>query len=394
MHCHNHNVVHRDLKPENILFARSPSSSPYSARDPTQSSPHSPFSCCQRDGETTVSPVSKSFLNSPSKWPSVCTCCRENAVAGHCCCEGAQPPCQRPPSACSSGCCSCRLPSSCGPSLLPCPHLRCSSACTFAENPSKAPPHVVQAGHGGGNLRETCWSGTERSCQECDHVDGRRCWCSHPPSFFFPPRSSQATLDCVEKRREEDDFAVAEVLGSHNCCSIHACQRRLTDRRSDEAGACWGCRGCGLSGLKSQRLERRREFLSSAIVKIVDFGAACASARGQLRGTACGTVHYVSLALLSAARRGAGTGVSTGQSIFLSLRGHLSVQRDAVDDFHVEQRSLHFILQSLWVRIAGRGAPRVSAVSAYVLRYAPRKQLESFPTCRSNVSLLSWPRKC
>ncbi|PHJ22924.1 cam cdpk family [Cystoisospora suis] len=317
MHCHNHNVVHRDLKPENILFARNPPSSSYPARHPGPSPSLHP--CCQRD-LLNMSPISKNFSsNSSSAWrsppPSLSTCaCHENVIP-RCCCEG---PYQRHPSSCASAACGCRLPFSSHNSPIPCDHhlLRCSSSstCTGSADPSaSAPSHLVQGGHHdhhGGHPQDPCWSRVERTCRSFDSVtDGRRCWCSSSSGpFLFHPQStnSQATLDCVEKRHEDEEEDLVEVLNSqHNsncCCSRRLRQRRLTSRRSDEGegGRGWGgcCRFCGVgagdsSDLKSQRLERRREFLSSATVKIVDFGAACASTRGQLRGTACGTVHYL-----------------------------------------------------------------------------------------------------
>lgn len=332
MHCHNHNVVHRDLKPENILFARNPpppsSSCPARHPGPSPSLHHSSFSCCQRD-VLNMSPISKNFSNnSSSAWrssPPLSTCACHEHVMPRCCCEGG--PYQRhpPSSSCASAACGCRLPFSCNNSPVPCDHhlLRCSSSstCTGSADPSNssAPSHLVQGGHHhrhGGHLQHSCWPRVERTCRGFDNVtDGRRCWCScsssSGPSFLFHPRStpsSQATLDCVEKRHEDEEEDLVEVLNSQhnsNCCSRRLCQRGLTSRRSDEGegAGCWGggcCRACRVGGgdasdVKSQRLERRREFLSSATVKIVDFGAACASARGQLRGTACGTVHYVSL---------------------------------------------------------------------------------------------------
>ncbi|PFH32526.1 CAM kinase, CDPK family [Besnoitia besnoiti] len=142
-----------------------------------------------------------------------------------------------------------------------------------------------------------------------------------PENILFARQSSDTVTLCAACAAERDSSVAAAAAPGRVECGAKRSPRRdasvSTAEKSaafpplvfgaetgdgdaaDAKGRCRSarCSACGAvcnkTEAQSEKKQSQRDFLRNATVKLIDFGAACASARGQLRGTTCGTVHYL-----------------------------------------------------------------------------------------------------
>ncbi|OXB52743.1 UNVERIFIED_CONTAM: hypothetical protein H355_004202 [Colinus virginianus] len=356
-HCHDHHVVHRDLKPENVLFARrqQPADSGRQTwKPPTPPPLYRSCGTCQPTGGKAPPASCMGVASCCCCWmPHVDSSCEKPPFAHtlQCTLSSALCPTRHQTSKC---CCTRREaePTRCGSCSPAAVDLRSETAtgrggpdltapadqgsnnlCVNQVQPQNVPSRQQKGAEARGTTVADAYGRSEESQeittnrtqqqgalqQEADPQQT----CPHGERQLSGNFQRQRESALVQQRpsaergntREEVALWESQAVGPARPAENKAASLRNPELLAEGGatqenppgllavgGRCCCCRCCGQEDaerdtrnnhLLSLHMWRRRDRQEPPTVKLIDFGAACSSARGQLRGTACGTTHYV-----------------------------------------------------------------------------------------------------
>ncbi|CBZ51406.1 putative CAM kinase, CDPK family [Neospora caninum Liverpool] len=275
MHCHQHNVVHRDLKPENILFALP------GAPDPARGSDCG--ECCEAPLAEFDRPLGPGDRLGSFSAEVASTAWQDSPLCQPCPSSGSTPPFFSPSSSCALS-----------------PNLQCSAAAPAYPPPLPCAPDRDATLAGGamsatllGNPLCRQLSSGKLGCSACDFQD------EFLGMLHSGHGASQGCGGSCGARREDCRHCGDEGLfdwgipcdATQAGCSLGRGDRKARAESSQKP--CCGFRKQAERQTEECAFEQRASSLWDATVKLTDFGAACSAAKGELLGTACGTVHYL-----------------------------------------------------------------------------------------------------